>query len=166
MLLQGIKAFEYAVVEELLTQLIPDVFDRVELRGVGGKSQQVDVFWRLERIASMPARAVNYHDNALIGVAARNLIEKQLHALGIHVWQYQAIELPGADIHGPVGVGVLVCQHSLAKWAYWLGGPAPAHVRDAPKTGLVLKHQFDGFVFAPVFADFGERFREFFFHSS
>jgi len=56
MYLQGIEAFEYAVVEELLTQLVPDVFNRIELGRVGGKFQQVDVFWRLERIASMPAR--------------------------------------------------------------------------------------------------------------
>ncbi len=114
----------------------------------------------------MPARAVNHHDDALIGVACRDLIEEQLHALGVDVRQHQAIELASADIHRTVGVGVLVRQHSLAKWAYWLGVPAPTHVRDAPKARLVLKHQLDGFALGPVFADFGERFGEFFFHSS
>jgi hypothetical protein len=29
-----------------------------------------------------------------------------------------------------------------------------------------LEHQLDGFVLPPVLADFGERFGEFFFHSS
>jgi len=80
---------------------------------------------------------VNHHDDALIGVACRDLIEKQLHALGVDVRQYQTIELASADIHRTVGVGVLVRQHSLAKWAYWLGGPntdaRPRCAQSAPR---------------------------------
>jgi hypothetical protein len=82
------------------------------------------------------------------------------------VRQDQAVELASADIHCTIGVGVFVCQHALADWAKWLGSPAPAYVRDASKARLVLKHQLDGFALCPVLTDFGERFGEFFFHSS
>lgn len=80
--------------------------------------------------------------------------------------QDQAIELASADINRTKGIGVLVRQHSLAQWSYWLWRPTPAHIRDAPKARLILKHQLDGFAMRPVFADFGELFVEFFFHSS
>lgn len=114
----------------------------------------------------MPARTVNHHDDVLMGVVCRDLIEKQLHALGVTCGTYQVIEFASADIRSTVGVGGLLRQHAFAKWVYWLGGPAPTHVRDTPKLGLVLKHQLDGFVLPPIFWDFGERFGEFLFHSS
>ena len=56
-------------------------------------------------------------------------------------------------------------EHALAQWTHWFGCPTAAHVRDAPKARLVLKHQLDGLVLRPVFANFCENFREFFFHS-
>lgn len=114
----------------------------------------------------VPDRTVNHHDDALLWVACRDFVEKQLHALGVDVRQDQAVELARAHVHRPVGVGVFVGQHGLAYRSQWLGSPAPAHVRDAPKTCLVLEHQLDGFALRPVVMDFGKRFGEFFFHSS
>jgi len=163
---QRIEALEDAVVKVFLTQFIPDVLYRIEFGCVGWKFQQVDVFWCFERIAAMPARTVNHHDDAILWMACSDFVQEQLHALGVDVRQYQAVEFASADIHRTVGVGVLVRQHALAKWAYWLGSPAPAYVRDASKARLVLKHQLDGLALCPVLADFGERFGEFFFHSS
>jgi hypothetical protein len=79
--------------------------------------------------------------------------------------QDQAVEFAGTNIHCTKSVGVLVREHALAKWAYRLGSPTPSYVRDAPKARLVLKHQFDGLVLRPLFADLPESFGEFFFHS-
>ena len=80
--------------------------------------------------------------------------------------QDQAIELTRAHIYRAIDVGVFVRQHGLADGAQWLGCPTPAHVRDAPEARLVLEHQLDGLALGPVLADGGERFGEFFFHSS
>ena len=114
----------------------------------------------------MPARAVDHHDNMLVGVTCRNFVEKQLHALSVDVRQDQAVELTRAHIHSTIGIRVFVRQHGLADGAKWFGCPAPAYVRDAPKARLVLEHQLDGFALRPVLADGRERFGEFFFHSS
>jgi hypothetical protein len=56
-------------------------------------------FWRIQRIALMPACAVHHHDNALIGLACPELMGKQLHAPSMEVRQYQAVELASTDIH-------------------------------------------------------------------
>jgi hypothetical protein len=95
-------------------------------------------------------------------MACRDLVEEDLHAAGVDVRQYQTIELAGANIHRTKNIGVLMRQHALAKRTHWFGCPTPAHVRDAPKTRLVLKHQFDGLVLRPVFADLGKDLGEFF----
>ena len=63
------------------------------------------------------------------------------------------------------GIGVLVCQHGLARRTHRPWCQEAAHIVDAPEARLVLKHQSDGFAL-PVFAEVLERFEEFFFHSS
>ena len=113
----------------------------------------------------MPARPIYYHHYALFGVACRDFIEEQLHAVGVDVRQNQAVELACAGIHCAIGVGMLMGEHTLANWAHWLGSPAATYIRDTPKARLVLKHQLDFFALPPVFADCCERFGEFFFHS-
>ena len=113
----------------------------------------------------MPSRPVNHHHDALIGVACRDFIEEQLHAPGVDVRQDQTVELARTGIHRTLGVGIFVSEHGLADWAHWLGRPAPAHVRDAPKARLVLEHQLDVFALRPVLADNGKRCGEFFFHA-
>ena len=166
MIFQGVKALEDPVVEEFLAQFIPDVFNRVELRGIGRKFQQVDVGRGLECLTAMPACTVNHHDDMLVGVTCRDLVEEQLHAFGVDVRQDQAVEVASAHVHRAIGIGVFVRQHGLADGAHRLGSPAPAHVRDASEARLVLVHQLDGLALRPVLADGGERFGEFFFHSS
>ena len=114
----------------------------------------------------MPPCTIDHHDDALIGVACRDLIEEELHAPSVNVGQYQTVEFSGADIYRAKNIGVLMRQHALAQRTDWLGRPAPAHIRDPPEARLVLKHQLDGLALRPVFADLGERFGEFFFHSA
>lgn len=114
----------------------------------------------------MPAGAVNHHDDLLVGVTCRNFVEEQLHALGVDVRQDQAVEFTRAHVYSTIGICVFVRQHGLADGPQWFRCPAPSHVRDAPKARLVLEHQLDGFALRPVLADGGERFGEFFFHSS
>jgi hypothetical protein len=165
-ILQRVQALEDPVVEELLAQFIPDVLNRIELGRVRRQFQQVDVGWRFERVAAMPASAVNHHDDLILWVSCRDLVQEQLHASGVDVRQDQTVQLASADVHRAISVGVFVRQHALADGAQRFGCPAPAYVRDASKARLVLKHQLDGFALCPVLADLDERFGEFFFHSS
>ncbi len=113
----------------------------------------------------MPTGTVNHHDDSLIRVAGRYLVEKDLHAIRIDVRQYQTVNLSSADINRTISIRVLMCEHGLAKRADRLWSPAPAYVRDASEARLVLKHQLDGLALRPVFADAVESFAEFFFQS-
>ena len=88
----------------------------------------------------MPARAVNHHDDMLVEVKCRNLVEEKLAVLGVDVRQDHAVEFTRAHIHSTIGLRVFVPQHGLADGACWLGRPAPAHVRDASKARLILEH--------------------------
>ena len=113
----------------------------------------------------MPAGSVNHHDDSVIWVAGRHLVEEYLHATRVDMRQYQTIKFPSADINCAKSICVLMREHSLAKRAHRLWSPAPAYIRDASEARLVLKHQLDGLALGPFFADDAESFGEFFFHS-
>lgn len=163
--LQSIQALEDTVVEELLAQLIPDVLYRVEFWRIGRQAQQVNVVRGFELGTAVPASAIDNHDDLFVRMTLRDFVEKQLHAPRVDMWQHQTVEFASTDIDSAKDVGVFVRQHSLAYRPHRLGSPAAAHIRDAPKTRLVLKHQLDFSALGPFETDFGERFGEFFFHS-
>ena len=97
--------------KELLPKLIPNVFYWIELGRIGWQFQQINVGWRLEAVTAMPTGTINHHDNVLVGVTRRDLIEEELHALGIDVRQDQTVELAGTYIYRCIGIGVFVCEH-------------------------------------------------------
>ena len=103
-----------------------------------------------------PAPSCDHHD-ALVGVASRDFVEKQLHAGGVDMRQDEAVGLARADVHGAVGIGVLVREHGLAQRSHGLRCPAAADVRDAAKARLVLEHQADRAALCPAAADVLER---------
>ena len=87
----------------------------------------MDIGRRLERIATMPAGTVHYHHDVFIRVTRRDFVEKQLHAVGVDVGQYQTVEFSRADIDCPIGIGVLV---------YWCVSMA----RHTGRSGLGAQH--------------------------
>ncbi len=111
---QRIKAVKDAVMEILLAQFIPHVLNRIKLRRIGWKFEQIDVLGCFERVTAMPARTVYYHHDALVWMTLGHLIQKQLHAVCIDMWQDQTLQLSRANIYRPVHIGVLVRQHRLA----------------------------------------------------
>lgn len=115
MILQRIKAFEHPVMKKLLAKLIPELLDGVELWRIGWQFEQIDVLRCLERITAEPPCAIDHHDDALTRLACRDLVEKELHASGVDVQQYQTIELSGANIHCVKSIDVLMREHALAE---------------------------------------------------
>jgi len=93
-----------------LTAAIPDVLNRVEFGRIRGQFQQINVCWRFERIATVPARTVDHHDDVLLGVVYRDFVQEKLHAFGIDVRQDQTIELASTDVHRTIGKPILNLQ--------------------------------------------------------
>jgi len=114
----------------------------------------------------MPAGPVQHHDNAVIRVPCRHLIEEQLHTITIDVRQKEGVQFAIGGGHGRVGIGVFLRDHRLDHGAGRLGTPTAARAGDASEARFVLKHQPDRLFARPVPVDFREGVLEFFFHSS
>jgi hypothetical protein len=54
--------------QELLTQLIPDMLNRAELGRIRWQPRRTDIGRRFERLATVSARTGNHHDDALPGL--------------------------------------------------------------------------------------------------
>jgi hypothetical protein len=59
---QSIQTLEVPVMKELLAQLIPDMLNRAELDRIGRQREHVDICWRFEHVAAMPACPVDDHN--------------------------------------------------------------------------------------------------------
>lgn len=78
----GVVAFEDAVAELVLAQVLPDVLDRIEFGQLGRQFEQADVVRDIELAAGlMPSRAVEQHN----GVTARRDVATDLGEVQVHV---------------------------------------------------------------------------------
>lgn len=79
MILQSLKAVEDPVMKPLFPKLIPEMFDRIELRGIGRKGQESHVFRNHQALISMPPGSVHHHDQSVFRVPSRHFVQKDLH---------------------------------------------------------------------------------------
>src|SRR5829696_5802999 len=82
----GLVALEDAVREPVLAEVLPDVLDRVELRGARGQEDERDVLRHGEPGCGVPAGAVEEQHG--VGAApnhARDLVEVELHGLAVGI---------------------------------------------------------------------------------
>lgn len=64
----GLVAFPDEMAEGVLAEVLPDVFDRVQFRGVGWQRQQGDVVWDHQRAAGLvPTGSVENEDGVAAG---------------------------------------------------------------------------------------------------
>lgn len=117
-------------------------------------------------VALMPARPIEHHHEAVMGMTRRHFVKKDLHAVTIHVWQNQRVEFAIDHGHGSIGIGIFLGDLRVAERTDGLGTPAAACVGDAAKAGFVLKYQPERPFRLPRPVDVREGLVEFFFHSS
>lgn len=81
----GFVIVEDAVAELVLTQVLPDVLDRIEFGRIGRQLEQADVVRHVELAAGlMPACTVEQHDSmAAWAHVAADLGEVQVHGLAV-----------------------------------------------------------------------------------
>ena len=92
MVFEGIEAIEDAIVEILFPKIVPEVFLRIQFGEVRREEQQAKIVREMEVLGFVPAGAIEDHDDIVVRVATGNLVEEDLHALGIDVRQYPAVE--------------------------------------------------------------------------
>ena len=93
MIFQRVQAFEEAVVEGFLPQVIPKMLDRIEFGRVRRQFEQAHIGCQRKGVAPMPTGAIKHHDDPLARMAGGDLVEEELHALAIDAGQNQGIQL-------------------------------------------------------------------------
>lgn len=53
-ILQGIETVEHPIVERLLPKFVPEMFDRIQVRGIGWQRQQPKIGWQRKPLALVP----------------------------------------------------------------------------------------------------------------
>ncbi len=138
---ESLNALEDAIVEMLLTQFVPEVFLGIEFGRVRRKKQQAKVIGQAQIVAPVPPGTIEYHHDVVVGVAAGDFVEEDLHATGVDMRQHQTVEAAILRTYRAIGVGVLLCHHGGDQRPRWSPAPAVACVADASKPGFVLEHQ-------------------------
>jgi hypothetical protein len=101
-----VVGFEDAVGEPIGAQILPDVFDRVQL-GRTGRQKNRRMFWGIELSVRMPPRTIKLEDGVrAVGNIARDFIVMKLHGGG--VGEGQGERLPRAGHIAPKRLGVFV----------------------------------------------------------
>src|SRR3954465_11818015 len=65
LLLPRVHAAKYPIAKPFLAHLVPDVFDRIELRAPGRQKYQAHRGRHLQPLGLVPARSVEHHENQL-----------------------------------------------------------------------------------------------------
>ena len=166
MVFEGIEALEDTVVEMFFAQFVPEMFLGIQFGRIWRQEQQAQIVGQAEATAFVPAGAIEHHDQIVARVAAGNLVEEDLHAVGVDMRQHQAVEATVPWTDRAIGVGILLRHHGANERPGGTAAPAIAGVRDASESGFVLEHQPQWPTVAPGRYDFAQHALEFFFQSS
>jgi len=158
---------EDAVGEPVLAHELPDVLDRVELRGTGREGQERDVRWDLEPGGYVPPCLIEDDD----GMGARidggaDLLEMRLHCGGIGEGHYQGCALAELRADRPENIGpfrALVVRRPGPRAA---PGPAPRDQVLLADTRLVLEPDLDPLASGVALPDLRHRRGEVFLNAS
>lgn len=150
----------------LFPKLIPEVFDRIEFRGIGRKGQESHVFRNHQILIPMPTGPVHHHDQSVFRVPGRHFIQKDLHAGAVDVWEDQAVHCAFGNGDRRIGIGVFLRDLRDHHRSVGTGTPASSGSGDPPKSSLVLKQEAQRSFPFPLSVDVLEGVVQFFFQSS
>jgi len=138
-----VVAFEDPVREPIVPHILPNVFDRIEFRRFGGQRDERHVFGHVQLCSYVPAGLI--HKQHGVGSrldVKRDLLQMQLHRLGVAKWQNETGRLAerGADGAEDIGRGgSLILQ---GKWPRSACGPTSRDLVLLTDAGFVLEPQF------------------------
>ena len=83
MVFEGVNTVEDTIMEMLFSDLVPEVFLGVQLRGIRWQEEQAQIVGQLKLLAFVPAGPIENHDDVVVWMAAGDLVHEDLHAVGI-----------------------------------------------------------------------------------
>ena len=120
--------------------------DRVQLRRARGQKDQRHVVWDDEVGGCVPSGAIEQQDGVCaLGDRARDLVEVQLHRLGISKRQRQRRARPTGRTDCSKQIGVLIALISWLRRPRSTSGPLPDDAVLLADAGLILEPDFDRF---------------------
>jgi hypothetical protein len=135
---------EDAVGEPVRSEVLPDVLDRVELRGARRQEDRRCVFGHVEVAGRGPSGAIEQqHGVGALVDMARDFIEVELHRLGVGVGHGKRRSDAAGWADGAEQVGVVVALVSGLARPGSAFGPLPDLAVLFADAGLVLKPDFD-----------------------
>jgi len=166
MIFQSLKTVEDPVMEPLFPKLIPEVLHRVEFRRIGRKGQEPHVFRNHQVLIPVPPSPVHHHDQSVLRVPGRHVIQKDLHAGPVDVRQDQAVQGAFRNGNRRIRIGVFLGDLRGHHRSMGTRTPAPSGPGDPSKPGFVLEQEAQGSLSLPLPVDSLERVVQFFFQSS
>ena len=131
-----------AVREVALFLVEPHALDWVELGRVRWQGHECDVRRYDERPRTVPSRLIEHHGDVLVaGYRPRELVEEQLHRLGIHIRQDQREGVVSSGLYRSEDIGESKALVGDAAWALAALPPhvtGPALLTTAPSSGNCL----------------------------
>ena len=125
-------------------EILPDVLDRVELRGAGRQEDRGDVFRHIELAGDVPSGSVEkQHGVGALGDIARDFVEVKLHHVGVGMRQREGRTDAAGGADRAEQIGVVITLVGGLPWPRSAPGPLPNLAVLLADAGLVLKPDFD-----------------------
>ena len=113
----GVVIVEHAQRQVIFSQVLPDVLGRVQFGRIGWQGDQGDVAGSLQLGAGVPAGTVDYQRAmGAGGDGAADLLEVQLHRLGVGVRQHQGSAGGALGADGGEDIGPFIARVARAAW--------------------------------------------------
>lgn len=158
---------EDAVGEPVLAQVLPDVLDRVEFGRAGRQQDDGEVLGDLKLVGLVPSGAVHEDDGVRLGGdVAADLVEVQLHGVGVGLGQHEGGARAAQGTDGAEEIGVLVALVGGQARAASLLHPQPDAAVLLAEPGLVLEPNLNPLVLGQMAYVGCERAREVFLNPS
>lgn len=140
----SVIVLEDAIGEPVGAQVLPDVFDGVQLRRSGWQQDYGQVLWHVEFGGCMPACPVHEDDGmGLAGDVFADLVEMQLHRFGVGPRQHESGAGAPLGTDGAEQVGILVSLVGRQTGACALLCPDAGSAVLLTKPCLILEPYFD-----------------------
>ena len=124
-----------------LPEVIPQIFDRVELWAVGRQEEQVHGWRHAQGGSSVPSRTIEYHEDLVVGILGSDECKKDAHGVGIDLIGDQRGELSVVRRNGGEGVEIFSDMLGIDDRAHGCRRPAAPRIADTTKARFVLEEE-------------------------
>jgi len=161
------QRIEDSIGKLFLTQFVPDMFLRIEFRGISGQAQEAHVLRNAQVLRFVGTGTIHDHDQEFRPVGLTDLREEFVHPFGVHVRGDFPVQLTLHRTHGPVDIHELALVTIGYDGPQWFGSPTAPKPYHPAKPRFVLEQNPHR---SPLDRFGGQQgrhvFREFFFQSS